>query len=114
MWFFRWLILAVLFLVLLAFGFQNAALTVDGLRVGSSVVPQAPLLLVLLAAFLIGLVVMFIIASVEYFRMLAKLRRVTRERDALTSRLQAVQQLPLDEVDTAFGSDVHATNGGGG
>jgi putative membrane protein len=114
MWFFRWLILAVLFLVLLAFGFQNAALNVDGLRVGSTVVPEAPLLLVLLAAFLVGLVVMFIIASVEYFRMLTKLRRVTRERDALSSRLQVVQQLPLDEVDKAFGSDDRMGDGGGG
>ena len=114
MWFFRWLILAVLFLALLAFGFQNAALNVNGLRVGSAVVPETPLLLVLLASFLVGLVVMFIIASVEYFRMLGKLRRVIRERDALSSRLQVVQQLPLDEVDRAFDSDDHATDGGGG
>jgi uncharacterized integral membrane protein len=112
MWFLRWLILAVLFLVLLAFGFQNAALSVNGLRVGTAVVPQAPLLLVLLAAFLVGLVVMFIIASVEYFRILARLRRVIRERDALSSRLQAVQQLPLDEVDKAFGSDAREADGG--
>jgi putative membrane protein len=114
MWFLRWLILAVLFLALLGFGFQNAALTVDGLRVGSAVVPQAPLLLVLLAAFLVGLVVMFIIASVEYFRMLSRLRRITRERDALSSRLQAVEQLPLDEVDKAFGSNADLSDGGGG
>ncbi len=112
MWFFRWMILAVVFVVLLYFGFQNAGLVVGGLRFGTMVLPEAPLLLILLAAFLLGLVVMFIIASVEYFKVLTRLRNSEKEKAQLAERLRISQNIPLDEVDKALASRVDSTGGG--
>lgn len=102
MWFLRWLILAIVFMVLLYFGFQNAGLVVHKLSMGSYVLPEAPLLLVLLAAFLLGLVVMFVIAAVEHFKLLSKLRGITKERDQLLARINSLQKIPLDQIDEAF------------
>lgn len=108
MWFVRWLLIAVAFVLLLWFGFQNASLTVEGLRIGRETVPTVPLLLVLLAAFLLGMVVMFFIASVEYFKMQARVRGNRREHERVADQLQSFQRIPLDEIDQAL----TAGNGG--
>jgi len=112
MWFFRWMILAVVFVVLLYFGFQNAGLVVEGMRFGTMLLPEAPLLLILLAAFLLGLVVMFVIASVEYFRVLTRLRSAEKEKAQVSERLRVLQKIPLDDVDEALASRVEVTDGG--
>ncbi len=110
MWFFRWLLIAIVFVLLLYFGFQNAQLTVEGLWVGKTM-PPVPLLLVLLAAFLLGMIVMFFIASVEYFKMQAKVRSARRERDQMTTQLQGFQRIPLDEIDEALGRNADREEG---
>jgi len=102
MWFFRWLLLAFLFVALLFFGFQNAGIVVTDMRFGTMVIPETPILLVILAAFLLGLVVMFIIASVEYFRLSSRLRTVIRERDELARNMDSFRQYPLDQIDEAL------------
>jgi len=84
---------------------------VEGLWIGREI-PAVPLLLVLLAAFLLGMVVMFFIASVEYFRMQAKVRGVRRERDRMTEQLQGFQRIPLDEIDEALTTDLGGNSEG--
>jgi len=102
MWFLRWLLLAFLFVALLFFGFQNAGIAVTNMRFGTMVFPETPILLVILAAFFLGLLVMFIIASVEYFRLSSRLRSVLRERDELAQRVDSFGQYPLDQIDEAL------------
>jgi uncharacterized membrane protein YciS (DUF1049 family) len=85
---------------------------VRGLWVGREI-PEAPLLLVLLAAFLLGMVVMFFIASVEYFKMQAKVRGVRKERDRMTEQLQGFQRIPLQEIDDALTADLGGGDEGG-
>jgi len=102
MWFLRWLLLAFLFVALLFFGFQNAGIAVKDMRFGTLVFPETPILLVIIAAFLLGLIVMFIIASLEYFRLSSRLRSVVRERDELAQHVDSFRQYPLDQIDEAL------------
>lgn len=112
MWFIRWLVIAIVFVVLLYFGFQNSDQSVARLWIGRTIY-DVPLLLILLAAFLFGMVVMFFIASVEYFRMQAKVRGIRRDRDRMTEQLQGSQRIPLQEIDDALTVDMGDSGGGG-
>jgi uncharacterized integral membrane protein len=111
MWLLRWLVIAIVFVLMLYFGFQNSSLTVEGLWVGREI-PPVPLLLALLAAFLLGMVVMFFIASVEYFKMQARVRGVRKDHDRMTEQLQGFQRIPLDEIDEALTSDTGSSGEG--
>ncbi|MBN1424279.1 DUF1049 domain-containing protein [Candidatus Fermentibacteria bacterium] len=112
MWFVRWLVIAIVFVALLFFGFQNSGQIVQQLWIVRTIY-NVPLLLVLLASFLLGMVVMFFIASVEYFRMQAKVRGVRKERDRLTEQAQGFQRIPLQDIDDALTDNADDAGGGG-
>lgn len=103
MWFVRWFFFVVFVSLLLWFAFQNAHLTVEGMRVFTYDVPRSPLILVLLAAFLAGVVFMFCVASIEYLKLYSKLRSNRKEYASAADRLRGFEKLHLDEIDEAIG-----------
>lgn len=96
MWMLKWLGVAILLILLLGFAIQNLEQQVDIVLIFWHF-QDVPLIVVILEAFIIGMLVWFIIAFVNEMRLRSQLRGISRDRDELSRELQTLRNLPLEE-----------------
>lgn len=96
MWIVRWLLVAIVMILMLGFFIQNQTqtVTVHYLKWQS---PSLPLYLVIFISFCFGLVVWFLVAVFREVQMRSELRRYRRENRRLQEELMALRSLPLEE-----------------
>jgi uncharacterized integral membrane protein len=96
MWILKWLGVALLLIVLLGFSIMNVEQQVD-INLFFWQFQDVPLILVIFEAFIVGMLVWFLIAFINELRLRADLRNTQRELDDLREELQTLRNLPLHE-----------------
>ncbi|KPL20005.1 MAG: hypothetical protein AMJ92_00740 [candidate division Zixibacteria bacterium SM23_81] len=96
MWILRWLFIAIVMILVLAFALQNLEQrTVVRFYTWESV--ELPLILFLFEAFVVGLIVWFLVAIFHDLQLRSEIRRIRKENKKLRSELTALRNLPLEE-----------------
>ena len=96
MWILKWLGVALLLIVMLGFSIMNIGQQVD-IDLFFWQFEEVSLILVIFEAFIVGMLVWFLIAFINELKLRADLRKVKRERDDLHDELQALRNIPLQE-----------------
>lgn len=96
MWIIRWILVAVVIVVILLFSLQNQEEQVMVNLFGWES-PFIPLYFALFIAFVVGLFVWFIVATFQILQLKAELRTCRREKRTLEGELTALRNLPLEE-----------------
>ena len=110
MWIVKWLGVALLLIGLLGFSIMNVEQQVD-INLFFWQFQDVPLILVIFEAFIIGMLVWFLIAFINELRLRADLRNTQRELDDLREELQTLRNLPLHEpLDEAAGEPVEVSD----
>jgi uncharacterized integral membrane protein len=100
MWIFRWLFIAIVMILVLAFALQNLEQrTVVRFYTWETV--ELPLILFLFEAFVVGLIVWFLVAIFHDLQLRSEIRRIRKENKKLRSELTALRNLPLEEEQSA-------------
>lgn len=98
MWMLKWLGVALLMILLLGFSMLNLNQRVD-VDLFFWQFQDVPLILVIFEAFIIGMLVWFLVAFINELKLRGELRAVTRDRDEIHSELQNLRNLPLEETE---------------
>ena len=100
MWIFRLLLIAVIMILVLGFALQNLEqrTVVRFYRWESA---ELPLILFLFEAFVVGLIVWFLVAIFHDLQLRSEIRRIRKENKKLRSELTALRNLPLEEEESA-------------
>ncbi len=98
MWMLKWLGVALLLILLLGFSMLNLDQLVD-IDLFFWQFQEVPLILVIFEAFIIGMLVWFLIAFVNEIKLRGQLRSLSRDRDEVHEELQALRNQPLEELD---------------
>lgn len=96
MWILRWFFIAVIMIVVLAFALQNLEQRTV-VRFWSWESAELPLILFLFEAFVVGLLVWFLVAIFHELQLRAEIRRIRKENKKLQAELTALRNLPLEE-----------------
>lgn len=100
MWILRWLFIAIVMILVLAFALQNLEQrTVVRFYTWESA--ELPLILFLFEAFVVGLIVWFLVAIFHDLQLRSEIRRIRKENKKLRSELTALRNLPLEEEESA-------------
>ena len=100
MWIFRWLFIAIVMILVLAFALQNLEQRTV-VRFYTWETAELPLILFLFEAFVVGLIVWFLVAIFHDLQLRSEIRRIRKENKKLRSELTALRNLPLDEEQSA-------------
>jgi uncharacterized integral membrane protein len=103
MWILRWLFIAVIMIVVLAFALQNLEQRTI-VRFWNWQSSELPLILFLFEAFVVGLLVWFLVAIFHELQLRSEIRHVRKENKKLEAELKALRNLPLEEEETTEGS----------
>jgi uncharacterized integral membrane protein len=99
MWILRWLFIAIVMIMVLAFALQNLEQrTVVRFYTWESA--ELPLILFLFEAFVVGLIVWFLVAIFHDLQLRSEIRRIRKENKKLRSELTALRNLPLEEEES--------------
>lgn len=96
MWIIRWILVAVVIVLILLFSLQNQEQRVS-VHIASWESPEIPLYFALFIAFVIGLFVWFIVAAFQIMRVKSELKSCLRVNRKLQEELTALRNLPLEE-----------------
>jgi uncharacterized integral membrane protein len=96
MWIFRWLFIAIVMILVLAFALQNLEQRTV-VRFYTWETAELPLILFLFEAFVVGLIVWFLVAIFHDLQLRSEIRRIRKENKKLRSELTALRNLPLEE-----------------
>lgn len=96
MWILRWFFIAVIMILVLAFAIQNLdQRTVVRFYKWESA--ELPLILFLFEAFVLGLLVWFLVAVFHELQLRSEIRHIRKENRKLQAELTALRNLPLEE-----------------
>lgn len=96
MWILRWFFIAVVMILVLAFALQNLEQrTVVRFWYWESA--ELPLILFLFEAFVVGLLVWFLVAIFHELQLRSEIRHIRKENKKLREELTALRNLPLEE-----------------
>jgi len=98
MWVVRWILVAVVIVLILGFSLQNQEQRVS-VHIATWESPDIPLYFALFIAFVIGIVVWFIVAAFQILHVKSELKVCRREKRKLQEELTALRNLPLDETE---------------
>ena len=98
MWMVRWILIAVVIVLILLFSLQNQEQRVS-VNIGYWTSPEIPLYFALFVAFVIGLVVWLIVASFQILQLKSRIKSHRRENKKLQDELTALRNLPLEETE---------------
>lgn len=102
MWILRWLFIAVIMILVLAFALQNLEQhTVVSFWNWQSA--ELPLILFLFEAFVVGLLVWFLVAVFHELQLRSEIRQVRKQNKKLQAELTALRNLPLEEEEVSAG-----------
>jgi uncharacterized integral membrane protein len=96
MWILRWLFIAAIMILVLAFALQNLEQRTV-VRFWSWESAELPLILFLFEAFVVGLLVWFLVAVFHELQLRSEIRRYRKENKKLQMELVALRNLPLEE-----------------
>jgi uncharacterized integral membrane protein len=96
MWILRWFFIAVIMIVVLAFALQNLEQRTV-VRFWNWQSAELPIILVLFEAFVVGLLVWFLVAIFHELQLRSEIRRIRKEHRKLQEELTALRNLPLEE-----------------
>jgi uncharacterized integral membrane protein len=99
MWILRWFFIAVIMIVVLAFALQNLEQRTV-VRFWSWESAELPLILFLFEAFVVGLLVWFLVAIFHELQLRSEIRHIRKENKKLQVELTALRNLPLEEEET--------------
>jgi uncharacterized integral membrane protein len=100
MWIFRWLFIAIVMILVLAFALQNLEQRTV-VRFYTWETAELPLILFLFEAFVVGLIVWFLVAIFHDLQLRSEIRRIRKENKKLRSELTALRNMPLEEEESA-------------
>jgi uncharacterized integral membrane protein len=103
MWMLKWLGIALLLILLLGFSMLNLDQRVN-IDLLLWQFQDVPLILVIFEAFIIGMLIWFLIAFVNELKLRGELRALTRDRDEVSRELLALRNQPLEELEEEEGS----------
>jgi uncharacterized integral membrane protein len=96
----RWILVTIVVVAVVGFALQNQNQMVH-VKLGTYSSPEAPLFLALFIAFLIGMVLYFILTIATQLKLRGELSRFRRECNRLKEELNRLRNLHLDkEVDS--------------
>ena len=98
MWIVRWILIAVVIVLILLFSLQNQEQRVS-VNIGYWTSPDMPLYFALFIAFVIGLFVWFIVASFQILQLKSHIKSCRRDNKKLQDELTALRNLPLEETE---------------
>ena len=96
MWILRWILVAVVIVLILLFSLQNQEQQVS-VFIGTWESPEIPLYFALFIAFVIGLFVWFLVATFQILKVKSELKSCQRGMKSLQEELTALRNLPLEE-----------------
>jgi len=100
MWILRWFFIAVIMILVLAFALQNLEQRTV-VRFWSWESAELPLILFLFEAFVVGLLVWFLVAIFHELQLRSEIRHIRKENKKLQAELTALRNLPLEENERA-------------
>jgi uncharacterized integral membrane protein len=80
------------------FGFENRNETVSNLHLAGRSYPQSPLVLVVFAAFVVGMSSAFLLTLFQQLKTRSAMSRVNRENQDLKRELNQLRNMPLDDL----------------
>jgi uncharacterized membrane protein YciS (DUF1049 family) len=98
MWFLKnsgWLLI---FCVAGWFGFENRNETVSAIHLAGKHYPQAPLVLVVFATFVLGMFSALVLTLIHHLRIHSAMNRMARENQDLKRELSQLRNLPLEDL----------------
>ena len=98
MWFLKnsgWLLI---FCVAGWFGYENRNETVSAVHLAGRHYPQAPLVLVVFVAFVVGMFSAFVLTLVHHLKIHAAMNKLNRESADLKRELSQLRNLPLEDL----------------
>ena len=99
MWILRLFFIAVIMIVVLAFALQNLEQRTV-VRFWSWQSAELPLILFLFEAFVVGLLVWFLVAIFHELQLRSEIRHIRKENKKLKAELTALRNLPLEVEET--------------
>jgi len=99
MWILRLFFIAVIMIVVLAFALQNLEQRTV-VRFWSWQSAELPLILFLFEAFVVGMLVWFLVAIFHELQLRSEIRHIRKENKKLKTELTALRNLPLEEEET--------------
>ena len=99
MWILRLFFIAVIMIVVLAFALQNLEQRTV-VRFWSWQSAELPLILFLFEAFVVGLLVWFLVAIFHELQLRSEIRHIRKENKKLKAELIALRNLPLEVEET--------------
>ena len=109
MWVARWILVLIVFIIALWFGFQNNSqiVTVKFWKYQAS---DVPLVMALFVAYVLGALTWFIIAIVQYLQIKAEMISVRRDKAKLEKELSNLRNMSIVEEDTKLGEENDSDN----
>jgi uncharacterized integral membrane protein len=100
MWILRLFFIAIIMIVVLAFALQNLEQRTV-VRFWNWQSAELPLILFLFEAFVVGLLVWFLVAIFHELQLRSEIRHIRKENKKLRAELTALRNLPLEEEESA-------------
>jgi uncharacterized integral membrane protein len=98
MWIFRNLAWLVIMIAVVGFAILNVSGRISEIRLPGVTYADLPLTVVLFASFALGMFIAFIMTMFHYLKERAAMGRLTRENQNLKQELQALRNLPLEDL----------------
>ena len=99
MWIFRNLAWLVIMIAVVGFAILNVSGRISEIRLPGVTYADLPLTVVLFASFAFGMFIAFIMTMFHHLKERAAMGRLTRENQNLKQELQALRNLPLEDLD---------------
>ncbi len=96
MWVARWILVLIVFIVALWFGFQNNSQIVT-VKFWKYQAADVPLAMTLFVAYVLGALTWFIVAIVQYLQIKAEVMSVRREKARLEMELSNLRNMTIEE-----------------
>jgi uncharacterized integral membrane protein len=97
MWMIKYAISGAVLLAFMYFSFQNATETTT-VRVLNYQFESIRVILVIYAAFAIGVIFWFLVSVFQYLKISARLSEYRRKNRQLTEEIKALRNLPIEEI----------------
>jgi len=98
MWFLKNSAWLLIFFVAVLFGYQNRNETVSALHVAGTHYGQTPLILVVLVAFVLGMMTGFVLTLFHQLKVRSAMNRMSRENKDLKRELSQLRNLALEDL----------------
>ncbi len=108
MWIFRWVISAILILLILFFAFENQSQLVS-VKFLKWQTPNLPLYLFLYIAFGAGLLFWVFISTINMFKLRSEIHRLNRDNQKIKAELGRLRNVSIEDDDDHWESDEEKT-----